>query len=618
MAAEQRIDIILDFDAETRKLQDAKAGLSQVTQQAGQIPPKLDQATRSGGRMGDTLKKVGGVLGAIGIGAFLLDTVRRAAQASDAMNELNTAWGEAIGLLSNELEPVIALVGQGLAGLMRVMIGTVRLIKESFTGAWTALAKAMSGDFVGAIQEARKGLVTGLGEFTDELVIAGERAAGISRAAEAVQSKIILEQTKARLKNERLSGEEKLKIIDENEKKAFDILRASGEFLQASKRQQAVRELEIEKEFASERLSARNQADAAVVAALQGQLDAFRSQAEQVGIAFDRRVKLEEDALKLEIEIIEEQGKIAVEAHEDTQRKIETARRRSIGRRQAIEREERQRGFDQEQRDQQEHFDILNSQQRMTRAESFAIIESWENLELDLIQRMEDTKTITIIEAEDRREGVRRQARGLRRQADQQELNERTAFFNALISAGSQAAAAEIEQSGSLTRALQAAAADQVQALANAAATWIELEGAMAAASTFRETSGGIIAKIAATAAVLAFYVGLGTVVRAAGGAAAAALRPPAPPPARDPGEKKEPLISAPDLAAEASAERARERAERPTRPPSAARERRVGMAPGQDQGRTIINIQSLDGRINQETMDTLLAALSRQNRGGG
>lgn len=207
--ADQEFSLKLNFDADTGGLAISKESLKQVVQQAGGIPPELEKAAGKANKMKGAMQGIGKVLGAIGIGAFLFDTVRRAAQASDAMNELNTAWGEAIGLLSNELEPVIALVGRDLAGLMRVMIGTVRLIRESFTGAWTALAKAMSGDFVGAIAEARKGLVTGLGEFTDELVIAGERAAGISRAAEAVQSKIILEQTKARLKNERLSGDRK-------------------------------------------------------------------------------------------------------------------------------------------------------------------------------------------------------------------------------------------------------------------------------------------------------------------------------------------------------------------------------------------------------------------------
>lgn len=606
------------FDAETRKLQDAKSGLSQVSQQAGQIPPKLQQAAQQSGRMGDALKKVGGVLGAIGIGAFLVDTVRRAASASDAMNELNTAWSEAIGLLANELEPVIALVGRGLSGLMRVMIGTVRLIRESFTGAWTALSKAMSGDFVGAIREARKGLTEGLEDFTDELLIAGERAAGITSAAEAVQSKIILEQTKARLRNERLSGEDKLKIIDENEKRALEILRSSGEFLQMSKRQQAQRELEIEKEFASERMAARAQADAAFIAGLQSQLDAVRAQAEQVGIAFDERLRLEEEALRLEIELIEEQGRIAVEAHEDTQRKITTARRRSQARRSAIEREERLRDFTQEQEDEAEHFAVLNEQRGLSRQERLDIIDAFEQQELDLVDRMEESKTITLIEAEDRRRAIRKNARDLRRRAENEELAERTAFFNALISTSAQAFNQELQQSQSVTRGLRAALAAQVESLADAAASWIELEGAMAAAKTFRETSGGIVARIAATAAVIAWYVGLGTIVRAAGAAAATALRPPAVPPTSE--EITTTPVTTPTIAAEVTEERARERAEttaaaRAARPPA---ERRIGTAPGAELAGVNITIQSLDGRINQETMDVLLAALSRSRRGGG
>lgn len=617
------IDLILNFDAKTQKLTAARAALGKVTQGAQAIFNKLKQVTAQAGKMAVSFKGVGNVLGAIGIGAFLFDAVRRAGQASDAVNELNTAWSETIGLISEELDPAIRFITQGLIGLMSVMVGVTRFIKQNLIGAWEALAKAMSGDFVGALDTARKALGESTDDFLDQLLKAGERASGISTAAEAIQSKILLEGLKARINSQRMSGGEQLKLIDETEKESLRILRASGEFLQASKRMQARRELEIIKETASLRKAARSLEDKEAQNALKAEVDVLKARANASGATWVERIALTEMALKKQLELVDAVGEATLESEETTQQKREAVQLQFLGKVATIERERRTAIFESERSAEQERFAIRQEDTLLSREERLALLDEMEEAELDALTEAAEIKGLTEFEAEQQALNVKRAFAAQRRAISQKQLETQRAFFQATIQAGANAAAKEIQISRNAGRVLRVVAAEGVEALAKVAARDIAIAGAKATGRALA-SGGGIPFGIPFAVATAAFYAVLAGTVSAGGSALANKLRPPA--------VTDQPEPVAQTFAGPPFPEETRQRAATSARRGAIERRERrevlrktaaVGPAkpiPGTDVGgpQVTIIVQSLTGEINQETTDKLIMALKKSERGRG
>lgn len=617
------IDVVLNFDAKTQRLTDAQSGLRKVSDQAGKIPPKLKDATAEAGKMGGAMKKMGSILGAIGIGAFLFDAVRRAAQASDAMNELNTAWSETIGLISEELDPAIRFVAQGLAGVMAIAVGLTRFIKENLIGAWKALALAMSGDFVAAFKAARDAAAVGTEKLLDQVLIAGERAAGISQAAEAVQSKILLEGLKARINNQRLSGDEQLALIDETEKESLRILRISGEFLQASKRQQAKRELEIIKETASLRKAARALQDKEEQTALKAEVDVLKARAKASGATWIERIALTEMALKKQLELVDAIGLATLESEKTTQQRRETAQIQFLEELATIERERRTAIFESERAAEQERFAIRQEDTLLNREERLALLQEMEEAELEALTESADIKGLTEFEAEEQGLAVKRAFAAQRRALLQKQSETQRAFFQAMIQAGANAAAKELQTSRNAGRALRAVAAEQVEALAKVAARDIAIAGAKATGRALA-SGGGIPFGIPFAVATAAFYAVLAGTVSAGGSALANKLRPP---PVTDQPEPVAQTFAGPPFPEEtrqrAATSRTRGAIERREQRKAiqATRPAKVGVAPGAEVAggdRVTIIIQSLTGEINQEMVDKLEKALKKSARGRG
>jgi hypothetical protein len=624
---EGQIDVTLKFDSDTRQLNVVQSELGKVSQKTGELPGKIKNATKETNKLGGAFKGIGSALGAIGLGAFLFDAARRAVMASDSMDELNTTWSETIGLLSNELEPAIQFVTRGLMGMMAVMVGLVRFIKENLVGAWEALSLALSGDIPAALETAKKAFSDGTNALLDQMLVAGERAQGISRASQAAQAKILVDANIAKLKNDRNTGEEKLRILDETETQALEILRASGEFQAANRTQQQKMELDIIKAIASERQSAQAQAFSEQEAALAAELNLLNTRAAAVGNSWAERLELARQANEIELEIIEVQGEKTL-ATEETMRQRRQAQAAAFAEQvNAIEREERLARHEAERASTNEHYEIMLEDQFLTREERLAILEEFEQAELDSIDEMNELKGLSEFESNQNRLNTQRQFAGQRRNMMNQERQERTQFFNTMIQAGAQAAAQELATSRNAGRAARAALAEGVESATSAASRMIVVKGAQATASSFAN-AGGYPAGIVTAAATAAFYAVLAGTVSAGGSALANALRPP---PIPDPAPEAAPptITTAPitsatvaDVGAEVREGRARDRAVRTrARTVSRGTDQKVGEAPGAKAGEgmtVIFNVSSLDGRMSPEALDTVLKAVSRAQRGEG
>jgi hypothetical protein len=223
MAERGELKYTVKFDKDTKALKDVSTELKNVEKQG-------DKAAKSMGGIGTSMGGIANAIAGIGIGVFLFDTIKRAAAGTDAMNELKETFDETAGVLIEVLEPALELVSSGLQGLLVTVQGAIKAFKT-----------LIAGDFQASIDQ-----------FLDAIAAGGERAQGLTKASERVQSKIILEEAKIRVRDVRLSGEEKLKMVKEAEVKSLKILRESGEFALFSQKQKAKAELEIRKEIATE------------------------------------------------------------------------------------------------------------------------------------------------------------------------------------------------------------------------------------------------------------------------------------------------------------------------------------------------------------------------------
>ncbi|MCK4602120.1 MAG: hypothetical protein KAU28_06620, partial [Phycisphaerae bacterium] len=300
-----------------------------------------------------------------------------------------------------------------------------------------------------------------------------------------------------------------------------------------------------------------------------------------------------------------------------------TAQVQFLGEIEALQRERQLAMFEAERAVDQEQFAIRQEDLFLNRDERMELIDEMEQAELEALEEAAEIKGLTEFEAEQQRLNVQRAFAKQRRDVANKELQQRVAFFNAMIQAGAQAAAQELSSTRNVSRALRAIAAEQVRAAAQSASRQIAIKGAEATAKSFAN-AGGFPLGVAAAAATAAFYALLAGTVSAGGAAIANRLRPPA---VSDQAEIAAPsTISVPTLAAEerqkATTGRARAAVERraATRTALAGGAAAAGVAPGAEGAgdRVTIVIQSLTGEIDQPTLEKLEKALNKSKRGRG
>ncbi len=444
------------IDKQTKAIQDVNQELKTVEQQGKKVAQSADSIAKGFGG-------IGGILKTIGITAFLFNAVKQATASSDAINELNEAWKETIGLLVKELEPAIALVSRGLQGMLVFITGLVQTISTGLKGALEVITKLLARDFSGAVKAAENTVSVGFENILDTIQAAGDRAAQITRVSERVQSKIILEEGKIRLAQQGLTGQDRLKIVNDTERDALKVLRASGEFIAADKTRQAKAELEILKELSTEREAAQREIinNDVILATTQAEIRQVAID-DEAASAEERQVLLDEQ-LALRLEAIEQAGLVQSLTQETIQAKLQLATLKHIKVLKKL-------------KDDQFKGDVVAAKR-------------------DLDLQLKNLKATTGLDAQ------------------------------RIASIGS-AAAAELQIAGNAANAARAGGAQAVKDAGAAAARIISIKGAEATARAFAN-AGGFPLGIPAAIATTAVYAGLAATVSAISGAVAAKIAPP-------------------------------------------------------------------------------------------
>ncbi|KKN69405.1 hypothetical protein LCGC14_0441320 [marine sediment metagenome] len=435
------------------KVQTELKGVEQAGKRVEQGAKKMESAF---GGIGSTLKT-------IGIAAFLFSAVKQATAASDSLNELNSAWKEGVGTIINEFEPALALMSRGLQGVILLITGLVKVISTGFKGALEVITKLLARDFTGALKAAETTVEVGFENILDTIQAAGDRAAQITRVSEQVQSKIILEEGKIRLGNLSLTGEERLALVDDIEKRALAVLRASGEFLIADKTRQAKLEIEILKELATEREAAQREIITNDTILAQTQAEIRQVAIDDEATSAEERQELLVEQLALRIEAIQQAAQVQSLTEETVNAKIELATLKHIKTLKKL-------------KDDQFKGDVAATKN-------------------DLNLKLKALKTTTGLDAQ-------------------------------RIAGISSAASAELQIAGNAANAARAGGAQAVKDAGAFAARIISIKGAEATARAFA-AAGGFPLGIPAAIATAAVYAGLAATVSAISGAVAAKIAPP-------------------------------------------------------------------------------------------
>lgn len=257
MAADQRIRYIVEIDPQTANLERVQAGLREIERQGGKLADSLDQGGKKAGLMGQLLTSaaVGGILNRI---------MQDAMRSSDAMGQLNEEFSKFTATIVQHVEPALSLISRGLQGLMITIAGSV--------GGFMMMLHGKIAD--------------GLTKIGDAIAAGGERAQGLTQAAEKDQSEIVIKETMRRLKTHNLSIDERLRILSEGEAKALAILRASGKYAAQDEEGKALMEEQILRRSTMARQAYEQQRDQLNQAALEGEL-ATINQASQERLALE-------------------------------------------------------------------------------------------------------------------------------------------------------------------------------------------------------------------------------------------------------------------------------------------------------------------------------------------
>ena len=312
MPTTAKLNVPVEFDVETGELRLAQ----------GEIDKMKDSTNKSAG----AFSSMGKIVGGLGIAAFFADTARRVSQSSESVHQMTVAWGETIGLLTAELEPVLQLVTRGFSGLMQVLVSLVRVISTGVKDSVQVLADIMAGNWADAWTNSKKLVNDSVDEMLLGLARGAERAQGITAAAEKEQSKIIIEEGKIRLKDLTLSGEQKLRMIDEIEANALNTLRRSAEYQQAVQIQRLRMEQEIQRDIATEREAAGREELAQAEDRAKVRTAFLQAQMQNESLTLEQRLKaLDEVNAAEEAAVIAQNAKL-FRNEEASQQALETVR----------------------------------------------------------------------------------------------------------------------------------------------------------------------------------------------------------------------------------------------------------------------------------------------------
>lgn len=302
--ADGSLRFIVSFDADTGALSVVKEQLEGVGDAASKSSSGLSS-------MGAGLADIAKVVAGVNIAQFLLQAGERALTASSAVGGLKDEFYNLLGAVGQSLDGVLKPISNGLQGLLILAEGVIKVIGD-LAGSFTQMMMTLGHVLVGNKQEALDAAAEMKRDFAkiaddtaNAIDQAGDRARGKTIAHSKEMAQEVLLDLRERLQNERHTGEERLLIIDAEEKRAEGIVKSSNEFKQADVRAQGEMLVQVDKQFTRLRAAAASaarkeeeDADAAHVAqhlkAIQDGLrqelaDRFKSDAEKqalIGQAF--------------------------------------------------------------------------------------------------------------------------------------------------------------------------------------------------------------------------------------------------------------------------------------------------------------------------------------------
>lgn len=455
---ELRYSIIIDAKTGQAKL--VENNLKGIEKQTDKIGTAATQAGSKFGGMGSIIK-------GLGIAAVLGTFATQAFKGSDALQQVGSEMLSMVSTITKELEPAFVIIARAVKGLSEILTGLVKIIVNQVTGSFKILTLVLKGEFSEAAKQAGKTLKDSMQIGADAAVKALEGFAGRSQIIMKQTVDNMLSELLRDLKDTKLTGAEKLKIIDENEKKLIGLLKQTGDFRQADDdtRKQLVEK--ILKKLAGEREAAELEEQAQTLAHLQALRDLRAIEAEQV--LADTQATEEQKLEALAIAFEAENEVIAQDA-ENKKSSDEAVKAATL---------KAQLGF---------QASILSVKSK----------------------GIQDDKKLA---AE-------------KKKAEDAEFKATQKFAQDTISGAANAAAQEFAINRNAGNAARAAGADAIRTAANTAAKVIAVKGAEATARAFA-AAGGFPTGIPAAVATALLYTGLAATVSAVGGVVAGAVAPP-------------------------------------------------------------------------------------------
>ena len=447
-------------DPKTGKLTVVEQDLKKVEKQTQKIGDAAKQTSNKFGGMGSLIK-------GLGLAAVIATFTRQAFKGSDALQQAGSEMLSMVSTITKELEPAFVVIARAVKGLSEVLTGLVKIIVNQVKGSFAILSALLRGDFSEAVKTA--------GDTLKKTFEISADAATKAIAGFGGRSQIIMKQTVDNmlsellrdLKNTELTGEEKLKIIDENEKKLLGLLRQTGDFRQADDDTRKQLEEKLLKKLAAEREAAELEQMTQTLANFQAIRDLRAVEAEQVLADEESTTQEKLDALAVAFEA--ENEVIAQDAanKKSSDEAVKAATLKAQ----------------------------LKFQADLAAVNKKAFADEKKLAEQKAIENTKEFKNV-------------------------QRLAQAT------ISGAANAAAAEFAISQNAGLAARAAAADAIRTAANEAAKIVAIKGAEATAKAFAR-GGGFPTGIPFAVATAAAYTALAATISIAGGVAAAAVSPP-------------------------------------------------------------------------------------------
>ena len=207
---EKKIKFTLEFDPKTGELKNAE-------QMVGKLKETTDKSHGA-------FDKLGQKVSSLAIGAVLYSAMRSALEADDAFQQLKAGFDETFRSIFAVAQPVLAMISNGLRGLMELIQAVAKILQRGFKQDWGAALTEM-GDAVmraGEISQGHMKLTTE--KQKDELKKRQDQLA----QARDIEAQIRSEGFQQEMTNEELNLAEREGLLDQWHQNEAARIQAAG------------------------------------------------------------------------------------------------------------------------------------------------------------------------------------------------------------------------------------------------------------------------------------------------------------------------------------------------------------------------------------------------------